>query len=203
LRKHHLLRTILLVLAVLILLFFAFELIFRRHVFQHGLASQMYIQQRFSTAESIWQKALNRDDGDPIPENSLGKLWHRRGDQERAIQHLGDAVKEKPNQASGHYDLGNALYRNEQLDDALEQYKTAMLIDPDDQDAKSNYELVLMRQGYQPPPPPLEGEEEQEEPPQDPQQDYKNTLEALDQKESTDRQADRQNAAPARRGRWW
>jgi len=97
-----------------------------------------------------------------------------------------------------------------------------MLLDPKDQAAKSNYELVLKRQGYKPPPPPKKGEEEKDqEPKQEQNQDqnqkpkdtqpqpddkkehYSNTLDALDQKEAIDRLNRNKPQKPADGGKWW
>jgi tetratricopeptide (TPR) repeat protein len=40
------------------------------------------------------------------------------------------------------YNYGNVLYRNEQLDKSLEAYKNTLLKDPNDSDARKNYEFV-------------------------------------------------------------
>ena len=40
------------------------------------------------------------------------------------------------------YNYGNVLYRNEQLDKSLEAYKNTLLRDPNDSDARKNYEFV-------------------------------------------------------------
>lgn len=101
------------------------------------------------------------------------------------------------------YDQGNTQYREEQLDNALESYKKAMLADPSDQDAKSNYELVLNRKGYKKPKPEDHQDEEKEQDKDPvPPSDYENTLDALDQKESNDRQEPgRPQEEPMER--WW
>lgn len=203
-------RNLFLSLAALIILLLLVELIFRNRVLQHSIASRAYGQGRKALAEKIWTKALDQNDGDPIPEGSLGKLNYRSGAFDKAQQQLNAAVREKDQNPVAHYDLGNALYRSEKLDEALEQYKSAMLLDPEDQDAKSNYELVLKRKGYQPPPPPQDqsGQKQQEQKPQaqpsqEQKEQFKNTLEALDQKEASDRNANRKARAPEKEGKWW
>jgi len=40
------------------------------------------------------------------------------------------------------YNYGNVLYRNEQLDKSLEAYKNTLLKNPNDSDARKNYEFV-------------------------------------------------------------
>lgn len=210
-------RKILLALAVLIALFLLFELLFRPRVLRHTLASGLYSTGRHLAAERIWNGTLDPDDGDWIPENSLGKAFYREGKYPEAEELLGSAVREENAIPAARYDLGNALYRNEKLDAALEEYKKAMLLDPDDQDAKSNYELVLNRQGYKPPPPPEEGNEEEDEGTQQPKkadgseepqegdarEQYRNMLDALDQKELFQRQRQKKRRDPKQEERWW
>jgi tetratricopeptide (TPR) repeat protein len=45
--------------------------------------------------------------------------------------------------SKGWYNLGNALYRQQQLQEALEAYKQSLRADPSDADAKHNLERVL------------------------------------------------------------
>ncbi|MDZ4182200.1 MAG: tetratricopeptide repeat protein [Candidatus Cloacimonadaceae bacterium] len=192
------LKTALIVLLALILLFFAFELLWRRDPIRQSFAELFWQRGNLDLAQRIWQSGIDPHDGDPIPESGMGKTHYRAGDHSEAERYYDQALKEKPDQAGILYDLGNANYRNEKLDDALSHYKSAMLKDPNDQDAKSNYELVLMRQGYKPPKEEQEPEPEQKHE----QQEYENILNALDQKESYDRQRERPQD-PSGGQRWW
>ncbi|MBW6514200.1 MAG: tetratricopeptide repeat protein [Candidatus Syntrophosphaera sp.] len=205
-------RKIILILGLLIILFFLGELVFRPRVIRHGIASGHYSLRRYSASERIWSKLSAAGDKDHIPENSLGKVWYRRGDFSEAESHFADAVEENGQNPGARYDLGNALYRADRLDAALAEYKAAMLLDPEDQDAKANYELVLNRQGYEPPPPPQnedgsdkeEKDQEQESADQENKQEqYRNLLDALDQKEALDRMARRKSRETEKGGKWW
>jgi tetratricopeptide (TPR) repeat protein len=44
-----------------------------------------------------------------------------------------------------YYNLGNTLYKLEKYDKALESYKQSLIANPDDMDAKKNYELTLKK----------------------------------------------------------
>ncbi len=199
-----------LVLALAAILFLLVHLTFRHRVLQHSQASRLYAHNKLDQAEKIWSKSAGKLDGDHIPENSKGKAQYKRGRYGQARDWLQKAVKENGKVPGAHYDLGNALYRGDDLKEALAQYKAAMLLDPQDQDAKSNYELVLRKQGYQPPPPPQDGndgeDQEQNEPqqsPQEKQEQYNNTLDALDQKEALDRMARKKPPNQNDGGKWW
>jgi tetratricopeptide (TPR) repeat protein len=211
LRKN--LRVSLLVLMILILLFFAFELIFSRHRILHSLASGLYDHGKFSLPNRIWNGLSDPNDGDDIPENSLARLNYKDGDHASAKDGFSDALQENAENPINRYNRGNAEYRLNDLDAALQDYKEAMLADPKDKDAKSNYELVLMRKGYKPPkqkPDDKEGQDpdkQQPKPEEQPQenlekQQYNSILDALDQKEARDRNKRAEEEFPER-DKWW
>jgi tetratricopeptide (TPR) repeat protein len=54
-------------------------------------------------------------------------------------------------EALAHYNLGNTLYRLDRLDEAVDAYKRALRLDPDNDDARYNLELIQRQR--QPPPP--------------------------------------------------
>lgn len=195
------LRRLLLILMVLILVFFALEFLLRRNAFINSIATGLYNQGSAAQAARLWESRLDPDDGDPVPEANYAKNSFRQGRHSEADDYVSQALKDAPENPVLNYDKGNNQYRREDLDGALESYKKAMLADPHDQDAKSNYELVLNRKGYKKPKP--EDEQQNEQPqPQEPRSEYENTLNALDQKESNDR---REPARPQEEqaGRWW
>ncbi len=199
---------IILIVSLLILAFLLFELLFRPGVVRHALASAAYKRGNYRQAEKTWSSLRDPTDGDPIPENSLGQAQFKTGNYDESVNSQAAALKEKGKVAQFHYDRGNALYRGGKLDGALEAYRSAMLLDPDDQDAKSNYELVLKRQGYKPPPPaPTSDKKQDQQPPPNPpseedQEQYRNQLDALDQQEARNRQ---QKGHPSPKGsdKWW
>ncbi len=210
-RQRLLLIRILFILGLLIALFMIFNLLFRHRVFQHSRATALYEQGQYDKAAALWDKLSGQKDGDPIPESSSGKVRYKLGQAGEARTRYEQALAENAKKPGLHYDLGNALYRGDQLDQALSSYKQAMLLDPDDQDAKSNYELVLRRQGYQPPPPQEseggnDGSRDQEAKPEDREdkkEQYGNTLDALDQKEAIDRRARQKPKDSGEGGKWW
>ncbi len=212
-------RWIIFAVCALIVLFLLQQFLFNRKVLRQALASEAYKDGNYAKAEEIWNKSLDPGDGDPLPESSLGKAQYKKGDFKGSLESQSEAVKENENVSQHHYDRGNALYRLDDLDEAENSYRSAMLADPEDQDAKSNYELVLRRQGYVPPPPPEEenppeqdqkqGSKGEEQPSDEDSQSaaerekYRNQLDALDQQESRDRQA--LKPQPRRRNpeKWW
>ncbi len=167
--RRKILANIALALALLVGSFFLFEALVRHNVFRHVLAYSLYSLGDHRRAAGIWASMADPKDGDPIPENSLGSALYRMEQWASAESRFAAAASEGDSLARYPYDHGNALYKQDKLEAALVAYRSAMLLDPHDQDAKKNYELVLYRKGYKPPPPPPpEQEKPGEEPPPPP-----------------------------------
>jgi len=76
----------------------------------------------------------------------LGTAAYREGESAAAVQNLARVAGEPGSlgeQAA--YNLGNALYRGGKLDAALQAYREALRRDPNDEDARFNYELTLSK----------------------------------------------------------
>ncbi len=193
-------QKVLLCLITVILVLLLAELIFRHRSWQNSWATFWYNHYKIQAAAKIWEKLAQRDDLDPIPKANAAKAHYKQGDYQGAESLLDSALAASKNKAHIHYDQGNSQYRQEELDKALESFKAAMLADPDDQDAKSNYELVLNRKGYKKPQ--KEDYEDEQQDKEQKQNDYDNTLNALDEQESLDRQK-QQHQPQIPRERWW
>lgn len=194
-------QKIVLICVAVILLLLCAELLLRPRASKNTLATLLYNWEKYRSASKIWDPLAEKQDSDAIPKGNAAKSRYRQGDYDSADQLLDEALKADKESAQLHYDRGNAQYRKDKLDEALESYKAAMLADPDDQDAKSNYELVLNRKGYKKPQ--KEDYDDEEDQEQDtPQNDYDNTLNALDEQEALDRQR-QEHQVQIPRQRWW
>lgn len=194
-------RKLFLILAAVIALALIVEFLIRKDVLYNSLASMMYNWGKADQAAALWEARLDPEDGDPVPEANYAKNDYKKGRYSQAGEYISSALTDDPENPILNYDKGNTQYRENELDPALESYKKAMLADPNDQDAKSNYELVLNRKGYKKPTK-EDQEQQEEEQPRESRNEYENTLDALDQKESNDRQ---QPARPQEEPseRWW
>ena len=77
--------------------------------------------------------------------NNLGAALLRSGDSVAALRHFELASRENvpdADLARSTYNAGNAAYTTQNLEAALEHYRQSLLRNPDNEDAKFNYEFV-------------------------------------------------------------
>jgi tetratricopeptide (TPR) repeat protein len=131
-------------------------------------ANELFNAADFEGALNVYQELLaGRPDIDELSYNA-GNTLHRLGNFERAVAETQRALP--PNDvrlgAATYYALGNHFLAMERFEDAYRAYRSALLLDPGDQDAKFNLELsLLLLNGNQQPPGGGSG------PPQQPQGD--------------------------------
>ncbi|MGC1615564.1 MAG: tetratricopeptide repeat protein [Candidatus Acidiferrum sp.] len=72
---------------------------------------------------------VTRNNG--MAENNFGVALVERGEPGLAVQHFAAAVRYSPDLASGHYNLAVTLQRQNRLDDAEHEYRTALALSTD------------------------------------------------------------------------
>ncbi|MEI7542562.1 MAG: tetratricopeptide repeat protein [bacterium] len=79
-----------------------------------------------------------------IANNSFkdGNANYLQGDYAKAMDGYAQFIKNKPNYFEGYYNAGNALYRQEQYENALKMYNKAQELNPKDEDTKINIQLT-------------------------------------------------------------
>lgn len=104
-----------------------------------------YRKGRLGKAKSAYEKALrSKPESSEIAFN-LGNTYYKEGSFAESLKNFKSAAGKASGpelQARAFYNIGNTLYRQEDLNKAGEFYKQALRIDPKDQDAKYNLELV-------------------------------------------------------------
>jgi Ca-activated chloride channel family protein len=136
-------------------------------------ANRLYEDGRFEEALSAYQSLQAERPDLPELSYNAGNTLHRLQRFDRAIAETQRALPPTTIElgAATYFALGNHYFAQQDLENAFESYKSALLLDPDDGDAKWNLELVLflMNQQQQPPqgqqPQPSEQGEGQEPPP--------------------------------------
>ncbi|MFH1071372.1 MAG: tetratricopeptide repeat protein [Candidatus Glassbacteria bacterium] len=140
-------------------------------------AEREYQAKNYDKALGLYQEAQTRNpDSDTLAYN-LGNTLYQLGRFDEAAGQFGRIV-EKKNPAlepRAIYNMGNTLFqmgrqaqKNEYLQQALDSFKKSIMLDPQDEDAKYNYELThkLIRDQQQPPqqpPPQKDGKQDQKQ----------------------------------------
>jgi len=110
-------------------------------------------------AEKAYLEALERYQSAQVESPELAEpyfnaanTFYRQGDFPAALEQMQLAlqyVDEATLAESSLFNLGNTLYNSQELNQAIEAYTQALLLDPEDLDAKHNLELALQQQEQQ------------------------------------------------------
>lgn len=142
-------------------------------------------ERKFDEAAKVYrEEALKRPENAVLQQNLAGALA-RSGQLEEGLAASQQALRfaSTPATKSGVlYDLGNALATSGQLEPALQTYMAAMLLNPDDMDARHNYERVLRELQQQ----------QQQQQQQDQQQNEQENQDQQNQQQQQQQQQDQQ-----------
>lgn len=113
----------------------------RRHVRE---GNSLYERQRFADAEKAYRKALQKDSLSVEGAFNLGDTHYATGnfaaaeEQFRKVAERTEGVSDKQ-KADAYYNLGNAQFQQQKLQEALESYKQSLRLDPANLESKFNY----------------------------------------------------------------
>lgn len=114
----------------------------RRHIRK---GNRLYDKSRMSEASESYLEALRRDSLSLEAAFNLGDAQYAMEDYASAEATFSGLLEREgvkmtdPQRADVHYNLGNAQFQQQKLQEALESYKSAMRLNPADQEAKFNY----------------------------------------------------------------
>jgi Ca-activated chloride channel homolog len=117
-------------------------------------ANRAYDRGDYATAEQIYRELLSEDPGNTRLLFNLGNTFAKQQKYEEAIEaferfkRMTDSARER---SIADYNIGNLHSEREEWDRAMEQYRKALRQNPDDNDARFNYELARRMQQEQPP----------------------------------------------------
>lgn len=133
---------------------------------RNNAGNQLYLQGDYESALRAYQLAQVNAPDRAEPYFNAASALGQIGRTQMAIQALEQALRhsESPLVAAIYYNLGNLHFLAANYDAAVTAYRQALRRDPDDADARHNYELALLRLPTTTPTP----QEQQTEP--DPQQ---------------------------------
>jgi Ca-activated chloride channel family protein len=115
-------------------------------------ANQAFAEQAYLEALELYRSAQVKSPELAEPYFNAANTLYRQGDFAAALEQMQMALQLVDEQAlaeSSLYNLGNTLFSAQDLNQAVAAYTQALLLDPDDQDAKYNLELALQQQDQQ------------------------------------------------------
>jgi len=100
---------------------------------------------KYEDALQQYQKALVQEPDNPKIHYNMARALYKTEKYDEAISEfeLGLLMKDKKFKANSFYNIGNCQFRKGQLDAAINAYKTALLLNPDDMEAKQNLEFCI------------------------------------------------------------
>jgi Ca-activated chloride channel family protein len=121
-------------------------------------ALREYRSGNYDDALKDYEHALQKKNDDPRLHFNAGAAAYRSGQFDQAAKHFGDTLN-SPDlnlQEQAYYNLGNTLYhlgeqnsdsekKSESWEQSLKKYESSLKLNPQDQDAKFNYEFVKKR----------------------------------------------------------
>ncbi len=113
----------------------------RRHVRK---GNSLYEEQRMEEAQKEYRTALQEDSKSVEGKFNLGDSQFAMGDFESAENTFKELLEggfelSDEQRAKTHYNIGNAQFQQQKLEDALESYKSSLRLNPSDMEAKFNY----------------------------------------------------------------
>jgi Ca-activated chloride channel family protein len=110
--------------------------------------NQAFTEQAYLEALDLYQSAQFESPELAEPYFNAANTFYRQGDYPAALEQMQMALRyvdEASLAESSLFNLGNTLYNSQELNQAVESFTQALLLDPGDQDAKYNLELALQQ----------------------------------------------------------
>lgn len=126
---------------------------------------------------------------------NLGNLKYYQGDFSSAADEYKSSLSSEDEilKSHAHYNLGNTLYKNGEMEQSLEQYRKAIELNPDDFDARHNYEFVKFALQQQQKEQQNQNNENQDSENQEQKQDQESQSEESQNEESEKQESESQN----------
>ena len=105
--------------------------------------NRQFSNQRYEQSADSYQQALVYDSTSFAAKYNLGNAMFRTERYDRAEQLLtataADSLQSATDRAEAYFNLGNAQFAQQKLQEALQSYRRSLMLNPDDMEAKYNY----------------------------------------------------------------
>jgi len=116
---------------------------------QNEEGNKLYGKGQVGKAKSAYESALKSEPSSPEIAFNLGNAYYKGESFDKSLEAYKKAAEDKKSpllQSKAFYNLGNSLFRRKETDKAIEFYKQALRLNPKDEDAKYNLELLTQRE---------------------------------------------------------
>ncbi|WP_234568643.1 tetratricopeptide repeat protein [Rhodohalobacter sp. 614A] len=115
-------------------------------------ANEAFENGNYEQAAELYQRAIEEDPDNARLHFNLASTLHKLGRTEEAMQaydRFENLTESSEEQSYASYNQGNILTEEDKYKEAAEYYREALKKNPNDPDARHNYELALQRQQQQ------------------------------------------------------
>jgi Ca-activated chloride channel family protein len=114
--------------------------------------NKAYIENRFDEAENDYRDALKKSENDPTANYNLGNTLYRKDITEEAAKAYDHVIANTENNTlkqKAFYNKGVALQKAKKLPESIIAYKNALILNPEDEDARQNLQRAMQEQKQQ------------------------------------------------------
>jgi Ca-activated chloride channel family protein len=114
--------------------------------------NKSYKENNFDAAENAYRDALKNSDTNVTASYNLGNVLYRKDNTEEAVKSYDNAIANAKNNAikqEAFYNKGVALQKAKKLPECITAYKNALILNPNDEDARQNLQRALKEQQQQ------------------------------------------------------
>ena len=103
-----------------------------------------YNNNNFQEAREYYESVIEKKSDDHAAYFGLGVSAYRQGDMKSAMEAFDEIIRNNNPElkAESYYNMGNILYEQQMTEESMTLYKKALMINPNDSDAKFNYEML-------------------------------------------------------------
>ena len=114
--------------------------------------NKSYKENNFDAAENAYRDALKNSDTNVTASYNLGNVLYRKDNTEEAVKSYDNAIGNAKSNAikqEAFYNKGVALQKAKKLPECITAYKNALILNPNDEDARQNLQRALKEQQQQ------------------------------------------------------
>lgn len=114
--------------------------------------NKSYKENNFDAAENEYRDALKKSDTNVTASYNLGNVLYRKDKTEEAVKSYDNAIANAKSNAikqEAFYNKGVALQKAKKLPECITAYKNALILNPNDEDARQNLQRALKEQQQQ------------------------------------------------------